>query len=178
MHLRFALLIFVAALVLWYLFKRSDAAGAAPSQLDELDYLNEADLPASPPSANDSGAGLEAYTPLANAIANAEGFGKDSSIPTRANNPGDLELGNVGFGTVTARGGQQITVFGSVSDGWAALNNQISKIFSGRSRYYKPEMSLQEFGSIYSGGSRTYGANLAAFLGLTPDAPLSQANAS
>ena len=174
------LAILAAVLVAWFLLKMSsDASGAAASTSpDELDYLNEADESAAPPDLSDAGADVQSYSPLANAIANAEGFGKSDAVPTRANNPGDLEVGDVGYGTITAKGGQQITIFGNVGDGWARLNRQIDLIFSGRSRYYKPDETLNDFGSTYSGGSPSYGSNLANFLGVDSNATLSQANGS
>lgn len=111
---------------------------------------------------------------LANAISQLEGFGAPSAIPTLANNPGSLELGDQGYGTITAQGGQQITVFGSLQDGWNALENQLNKIFNGTSQYYNPNQSLSQFGNIYSGGNPTYGTNLANKLGVTPDTTLGQ----
>jgi hypothetical protein len=68
-----------------------------------------------------------ASNPLAEAIAFAEGFGKPGSVPTLANNPGDLKAGDVGHGTTS--GG--ITVFGSPSEGWAALLGQVDKMTGG-----------------------------------------------
>lgn len=75
---------------------------------------------------------------LASAIASAEGFGPTNNIPTIANNPGDLELGNIGYGTTAAAGGNAITNFGTLADGWAALQNQINLIASGQSRRVTP----------------------------------------
>jgi hypothetical protein len=111
---------------------------------------------------------------LANAISQLEGFGNPSSIPTLANNPGNLELGDVGYGTITAQGGQQITIFGSLDDGWTALENQLSKIFNGTSNYYTPDQTLAQFGNTYSGGNPSYGTNLASKLGVDPSTTLAQ----
>lgn len=172
--------ILAAALVAWLLLQRSggDAQGAAASTSpgaddDELDQVN-ASAPI-PPASDQAGDQAASYSPLAVAIANAEGYGGAGSIPTLANNPGDLELGDLGYGTMQAAGGQKITVFPNVAAGWMALENQISRIFSGRSRYYSPDESLQDFGVTYSGGSQRYGANLANFLGLSPSSTLRQA---
>lgn len=115
---------------------------------------------------------------LANAISQLEGFGAPSAIPTLANNPGSLELGDQGYGTITAQGGQQITVFGSLQDGWTALENQLGKIFNGTSSYYTPNQTLQQFGNIYSGGNPTYGNNLASKLGVDPNTTLGQVQGS
>lgn len=111
---------------------------------------------------------------LADAIASAEGFGVGNNIPTTANNPGSLELGDVGYGTINAANGNQITVFPSENDGWTALNNQLASVYNGTSKYYTPDMSLSEFGNIYSGGNPNYGNTLANSLGVSPDTTLSQ----
>jgi hypothetical protein len=109
---------------------------------------------------------------LASAIAQLEGFGPQGNIPTLSNNPGDLEIGDVGYGTVQAAGGNKITVFGSLQDGWSALENQINKIFNGTSAYYNPSTTIQQFGTTYSGGNQNYGVNLANKLGVDPSATL------
>ncbi len=114
--------------------------------------------------------------PLAGAIAQAEGYGTPNSIPTIANNPGNLELGNLGYGTLQAAGGQQITIFPDISAGWSALTNQIQSIFNGNSKNYNPNQSLSDFGSIYSGGNANYGNTLASILGVSPNTTLAQAN--
>lgn len=117
---------------------------------------------------------LPTLTPLASAIAQSEGYGVPGAIPTVANNPGNLELGDVGYGTANAAGGNQITIFGSLADGAAALENQLNKIFNGTSSNYTPDMSLSQFGQIYSGGNPAYGNQLASTLGVSPSTPLSQ----
>ena len=111
---------------------------------------------------------------FAKAISNAEGFGTPGTIPTLANNPGALELGDVGHGVMQAANGQQITIFGSAQEGWDALNNQINEIYTGKSKRYSTPMTLERFGQIYSGGDTGYGARLAASLGVAPKATLGQ----
>lgn len=109
---------------------------------------------------------------LRDVIAQLEGFGQPGAIPTVANNPGNLELGNIGYGTITAGGGNQITVFPSETSGWAALDNQLNKIGAGKSSVYTPDMSLSQFGTTYSGGNPNYGSNLASMLGVSPSTPV------
>ena len=111
--------------------------------------------------------------PLGAAIAQAEGYGQPGAIPTLANNPGSLELGNQGYGVIQAAGGNQITVFPTPQAGANALQRQIDSIFNGTSQNYNPSMSLQQFGSIYSGGNPNYGNTLAQNLGVDPNASLS-----
>ena len=55
---------------------------------------------------------------LAQAIATAEGFGVPGAVPTRANNPGDLVMGDQGLGVANAEG---VTIYPTIAAGWAAL---------------------------------------------------------
>lgn len=105
---------------------------------------------------------------LAVAIARCEGFFVPHSLPNRCNNPGDLEVGNVGFGICEGK-----TIFRSDVDGWAALERELDLIRSGQSRYYTPGMTISAFATIYSGGDLHYGQMLAEILNTTPDAQLS-----
>lgn len=122
-----------------------------------------------------SAAGLD-FSGLEQAIAKAEGFfGPSSNVAVQANNPGDLELGDLGFGTTAAAGGQQITNYPSIDAGWTALDQQIGSIFSGGSSKYSPSMTLTQFGQTYTGSqSPAYGNTLASLLGVDPSTTLSQ----
>jgi hypothetical protein len=111
---------------------------------------------------------------FAKAISSAEGYGTPGTIPTLANNPGALELGDVGHGVMQAANGQKITIFGSAQEGWDALNNQINQIYTGKSKRYSTPMTLERFGTIYSGGDTGYGARIAGSLGVAPKATLGQ----
>ena len=112
-----------------------------------------------------------APSPMASAIAAAEGFGSSTAIPTIANNPGDLELGDQGAGVTIAAGGQKITNFATLQDGWNALQNQINLISSGQSTAgYNPSMSISQVGALYSGDtSGAWANNVATNLGTSPD---------
>ena len=115
------------------------------------------------------GLGATAPSPIAAAIASAEGYGPAGNIATRANNPGDLELGDIGYGTITASGGNKITVFPSADAGYAALQAQIGKISSGQSTAgYTPGMSIAQVGNLYAGGSSNWANNVASYLGVSP----------
>lgn len=83
---------------------------------------------------------------LAAAIARAEGFGIEGAIPTLANNPGDLVLGDQGHGTM----GMGITIFGSANDGWNALYHELNLIFSGTSRVYNTAMTFAEIAAHWT----------------------------
>lgn len=77
---------------------------------------------------------------LAEAIAQAEGFGVDGAIPTVRHNPGDLEID--GLGTPTT--------FANDDDGWTALYAQLARIRDGRSAYYRPDMTLAQFAATWT----------------------------
>ncbi len=94
------------------------------------------------------------HSDLARAIAEAEGFGVFNAIPTLANNPGDLELGDVGFGVYQGRTivfksesnpkPSGVTIFPDAVSGWAALEHELTLILSGKSTVYKPTMTIAE----------------------------------
>jgi hypothetical protein len=109
---------------------------------------------------------------LENSISTLEGYGPGSAIPTQANNPGDLEIGDIGYGTIGAAGGNQITVFPSPTAGQQALTNQLNRIGAGNSSVYSPDESISEFGQTYSGGNPTYGPSLASMLGVPASTPI------
>lgn len=111
---------------------------------------------------------------LANAISGAEGFGQPLTVPTLANNPGALELGDQGHGVMQAANGQKITIFGSLQEGRAALDHQLQIALTGKSSKYSPDMTLEQFGKIYSGGNANYGAQLATSLGVAPSTTLGE----
>jgi hypothetical protein len=111
---------------------------------------------------------------LADAISSKEGFGTPLAVPTLANNPGALELGDVGHGTMQAANNQRITIFGTLAEGKAALDKQLNLILSGKDPKYPPNMTLEEFGKKYSGGDTGYGAHVAAALGVDPSTTLGE----
>jgi hypothetical protein len=84
---------------------------------------------------------------MATAIAHAEGYGIPDAVPTRANNPGDLKLGDRGNGTVSGK-----TVFGSSTEGWEALKAQIRLMWLDRSDYYGPDDTFQDIAVTWTGG--------------------------
>ncbi len=78
---------------------------------------------------------------LAVAIARAEGFFVEDSLPRRANNPGDMKLGDRGWGLIHGK-----TVFAKAdlnaditdhADGWSALRRECEAILVGASAIYK-----------------------------------------
>lgn len=83
---------------------------------------------------------------LGHAIAKAEGFGIPGALPTRAKNPGDMKLGDVGNGLLTGK-----TIFSTAQDGWNALFNQIKLIISGNSNYYSVDDTFEQMAATWTG---------------------------
>ena len=100
------------------------------------------------------------------------------------NNPGNLELGDIGYGTRTAAGGQQITIFPTLAAGQASLENQIQSMINGSS-LYPAGASISQVADIYvsgkagSGAGANWAQNVANYLGVSPsDSFAAQAGAS
>lgn len=107
------------------------------------------------------------------AIATAEGYGQPNAIPTLANNPGDLALGNIGNGTL----GQGITIFPSPQAGVAALDNQVGMIANGTSANYSPNETINQIGQTYAGQGQqgtNWASNFAKSLGINPNSTFAQ----
>jgi hypothetical protein len=102
---------------------------------------------------------------VAEAIARAEGFYVAGSIPARANNPGDLKIGDRGYGVI-----QDKTVFATPQDGWNALYRQLILIRDGKSRNFKPTDTWREVARTWVGpvGSEDWLGNVTNRLGTTP----------
>jgi hypothetical protein len=108
---------------------------------------------------------------IAQAIARAEGFYVQGSIPQRANNPGDLELGDLGNGTISGK-----TVFPSASQGWQRLYVQVQGMLDGSSKIYGPDWTIQDVASTYTGNDNasSWAQNVADYLGVGTDTQLGQ----
>ncbi len=85
---------------------------------------------------------------VAEAIARAEGFYVAGSITARANNPGNLKIGDRGNGVIDGK-----TVFATAQDGWNALYRQLLLIRDGKSRNFKPTDTWREFARTWVGTS-------------------------
>src|ERR1700761_5117234 len=84
---------------------------------------------------------------LAQAIAKAEGFGVPGALPTRCHNPGDLEVGDVGYGTDNLK-----TIFANDQAGWTALEHECDLVLNGLSHAgYKVSDTFLQFASRYTG---------------------------
>lgn len=111
-----------------------------------------------------------AQSKFADAIAHAEGFYDEGSRPARNNNPGDFENWP---GVPTDGAGY--SVFGSVADGWNALEEQLNAIRNAASRHYTTGMSFRQMGYIYADGAHdpagaaNWSSNVSAFMGAGVD---------
>lgn len=112
---------------------------------------------------------------LAQAIALAEGFNVNGSIPQRANNPGDItDVGQNFSGDTGQRIGQNIIVFATPSDGWNALYSQVNLILSGSDPLYPSTDTLSMVGGTYANDPVNWPANVASVLGVSVNTTLGE----
>jgi len=111
---------------------------------------------------------------LARGIARAEGFGVAGALPTRCNNPGDLELGDLGLGMDRSK-----TVFPDTETGWAALYHECGLMLAGlngqhRSAVYDRDMKFLTVAQIWTGGDnwQPWASIVASACGMLPSETL------
>lgn len=108
---------------------------------------------------------------LAEAIAySGEGLGTVlGHVQLETNNPGDLELGDRGLGTLSGK-----TIFPSLSNGWTALYDQCSLYRLNLSKHVKRLMTFYEFADVYTGkeNSKSWAERVAQRLGVDPNTTL------
>lgn len=85
------------------------------------------------------------------------------------NNPGAIS----GTGDTGSSFGKGIGIYSTLQAGEAALSDQLSKIYGGKSAYYTPNMTLDQFGQVYA-PNQNYGSSIASILGVPSSTPLSQ----
>jgi hypothetical protein len=104
---------------------------------------------------------------VAQAIARAEGFYQNGTIPNRCHNAGDLKgtnfVGEVGL----CKGGH--AKFKNDAYGWSALYNQLEKMISGQSHVYRVNMTFREVSRLYAGNSRVWLNNVTRVLSVSPE---------
>lgn len=122
---------------------------------------------------------LPSLQPLTVAIAQAESGGGVAGVAASANNPGNLFNGDVGYGT--ASNGE--TIYGSISDGWQALETKVNNILSGGSSVYSPNASIADTANMYVNGNNTttqasqdWTNNVSNVLNTDPSTSISTAN--
>lgn len=107
---------------------------------------------------------------FAEAIARAEGwYATGAGTPNRgqrANNPGNLMTPE-----------WTLHQYATPEEGWAALYWQIELALTGRSRYYKPSMTIWQMAETYVGhaGWEDWARNVARFLNVSPHTPIGEA---
>jgi hypothetical protein len=93
---------------------------------------------------------------MAAAIARAEGWGVPDTLPTRCCNPGDLELGDRGWGVEQGKTIYQKTDFGAdlqdKTDGASALRRECLAILSGASHIYQTTWTFLQLAQEWTGG--------------------------
>lgn len=114
---------------------------------------------------------------IADAIATAEGYyapGEHDghSLPYLLNNPGSLKATRIAGGELSTWGDTGLLVFPTREMGWTALRYQVCMMLTGTSRIYDLADTLVHVGVKYADGDVRWGPNVAARLGLPPDASL------
>jgi hypothetical protein len=115
---------------------------------------------------------------LSKAISKAEGFSVPGALPTRINNPGDMELGNRGWGTEAAK-----TIYEKAdwnasltdkTDGCSALRRECFVILSGASHNFEPSMTFLQLAQEWTGGDKpnAWAAIVCQELGTEPEMKL------
>lgn len=112
------------------------------------------------------------YDRMAKAIMEFEGY-FEGSLSWKNKNPGNLK--NVGQIGVIGTDSQGHAIFGTFEEGYAALINQIRRMFQGYGSLYQPTMTLYQVFSKYAeGNSREYAQFVASRLGVSPDNTLEE----
>lgn len=136
-----------------------------------LETVNLPDTRMPQPTENFGSIDANKVVQLAHAMATAEGYFNQAAndIPYRANNPGDLVEGDVGYGTL----GAGITVFDSPVTGWNKLYHEAYLMLSGKSSVYSPDMSIAQIAAKYTQTQQaSWASNVAYTLGVSADTSL------
>lgn len=117
---------------------------------------------------------------LASILSQLEGNGT-TDINGRANNPLNVEIGDIGYGTIPAAGGNQITVFPDPQSGLSAGISHLQSALAsvGSPGPYQNVQTFGQFLSVWAGNpSSSYVSTAAAAVGLSASTPISQAQAA
>lgn len=118
-----------------------------------------------------------AVVKLSRAIAVAEGFFVEGSLPQRANNPGDLTGIDAGsFQTCGLANTEGVWNFKNLDDGWNALYLKVNRMLSGKSVLYHLTDTIEDLAKRYTGGDQAeaWAANVAKELGVPVTTTLDQ----
>ena len=118
---------------------------------------------------------------FATAIARAEGFFVNGSIPDQAHNPGNLKTPTwTAPGEIEGRTlGEGIALFESDGAGWNALYRQLHLIVTGESRVYNLDMTIRDMAARWVGTNEVeagqWARNVSLQLGVSESTKLYQA---
>ena len=104
---------------------------------------------------------------FAQAISRAEGLYVKGSVPARINNPGDLKLGDIGFGILPSG----ITIYPTFEQGCRALYRQLDLILTNTSHEYNTSMNFSQIAKIWTGNNNpiNWASIMAKSLNVFPD---------
>lgn len=117
---------------------------------------------------------------LAPAICKAEGGDIVGTLPYRCHNPGDMKLGDRGWGTENGKTIYQKADFGAdlqdKTDGASALRRECLAILSGASHIYSPSWTFIQLATQWTGGDNpeAWCRIVCEQLGVTPSTTLRQ----
>lgn len=156
------ILALVVAAAIWHKL-RSAGQAATPQQAMEPQGINFS-APLSDDNQQPETGGSMALT-LTQAIARQEGFGVPDAIPTRDDNPGDLENGSFAQrnGALPATG--RFAVFSTVEDGFNALRMLLLHNYVGMTL----SQAISKFAPGTENNTAAYIANVSQWTGIGPD---------
>jgi hypothetical protein len=155
----------IGGLFAWLAMGRGPQHDSQPADSSQVPPATAAAVP-SPAPANFSAQ----VQSMAAAISRAEGFGDPGAIPTIAHNPGDLVLGDLGYGTI---GPEKITICASDADGQARLAHQVMLMLSGQSKVYSLGDTIDDVAAKWTTSDpAAWANNVAASLGISPTTTL------
>ena len=96
---------------------------------------------------------------MAAAIALAEGGNVEGALPFRIHNPGDLELGDRGYGVEQAKTcyaqADPLAAITDETDGYSALRRECTAILIGASHAYSPSDTFEQIAARWTGGDNS-----------------------
>jgi hypothetical protein len=159
-----------AGLAAWFYVNSGQGAKANEQGEQAGSYIP----PANPPAYSEGNVSpnpTSKVSAIADAIERAEGYGVVGTTPTRANNPGDLCVGDLGYGVIVSTGGEKITVFDTYAHGRQALEHQVTLMVTNASANYNTSMTWSEIGAKYA-GDQAWAHNVANALGVSVNSTL------
>jgi len=110
---------------------------------------------------------------ICHAIALAEGYNKEGSVPSKLCNPGDIGDFSLVY-SFEEHSGSKITVFPTHEIGFERLYNKLRNIKAGISNVYSIDDTWHEFARKWAGDSLNWCNNVCSELKVNPDTTLRQ----